>query len=78
MPGTVLAVTVEQGAVVAEGDVLLTLEAMKMELSMKAPFAGTVTAVDVAAGDATKLGDRLVVVEPGESGGPGRHEEGLS
>jgi acetyl/propionyl-CoA carboxylase alpha subunit len=69
MPGTVLAVPAEPGAAVAEGQVLLTLEAMKMELSLTAPFAGTVAAVDVAAGDGVRLGDRLVVVEPSD------HEE---
>ena len=38
------------GGTVAEGDVLGTLEAMKMELALKAPFAGTVVEVDVAVG----------------------------
>ena len=41
------------------------LEAMKMELALKAPFAGTVTAVGAAAGDQVALGDRLFVVERG-------------
>ena len=43
------------------------LEAMKMELALKAPFAGTVAAVDAAAGDQVRLGDRLFLVEKGES-----------
>lgn len=63
MPGTVLAVAVESGQGVAEGDVLVTLEAMKMELSLKAPFDGTVTEIDAAVGEQVKLGARLVVVE---------------
>ena len=43
MPGTVLAVSAEVGRTVEEGDVLGVMEAMKMELSLKAPVAGTVT-----------------------------------
>ena len=39
------------------------LEAMKMALSLKAPFAGTVTTVDAAKGEQVKLGDTLFVVE---------------
>ena len=50
----------------AEGDILGVMEAMKMELSLKAPFAGTVAAVDAATGDQVALGARLFQVDPAE------------
>jgi acetyl-CoA/propionyl-CoA carboxylase biotin carboxyl carrier protein len=64
MPGTVLAVNVTEGQAVAEGETLGVMEAMKMELALKAPFAGTVTTVGAATGDLAKLGALLFVVEP--------------
>ena len=66
MPGTVLAVSAEVGRTVEEGDVLGVMEAMTMELSLKAPVAGTVTTVGAAVGDQVALGAVLFVVEPEE------------
>ncbi len=66
MPGTVVKVEVEPGDRVAEGDVLVVLEAMKMELAVAATVSGVVSAVPVAAGDGVEAGTVLVVVEPAE------------
>ncbi len=62
MPGTVLDVRVATGDRVEQGQLLLVLEAMKMEVPLKAPFDGTVTAVDAATGSQVNLGARLVEV----------------
>ncbi len=63
MPGTVVSVKVEQGATVAAGDVVLVLEAMKMQHSVTAPHAGTVTQIDVEPGAQVASGEVLAVVE---------------
>ncbi len=63
MPGTIIAVNVEPGAVVAQGDTLLVMEAMKMELAVAASTAGTVISVSVAVGDSVEAGQVLAVVE---------------
>ena len=66
MPGTVLEVRVGVHERVVEGQVLGMMEAMKMELSLTAPFAGTVTGVEAEAGQQVALGATLFVVERAE------------
>jgi 3-methylcrotonyl-CoA carboxylase alpha subunit/acetyl-CoA/propionyl-CoA carboxylase biotin carboxyl carrier protein len=63
MPGTVLDVAVTEGQAVQDGELLGVLEAMKMELTLKAPFAGRVTKVAAAVGDQVALGSELFVVD---------------
>lgn len=63
MPGQVRAVLVDPGADVKAGQTLVLLEAMKMELQVKAPHAGKVAAVLVQVGQVVERGQRLVDVE---------------
>jgi len=63
MPGLVRLVSVVEGASVAKGDPLVTMEAMKMELSLTAPRDGKVSSVTVAAGDQVSEGALLVELE---------------
>jgi len=60
MPGTVVKVLVAVGQVVRRGDTLLTLEAMKMELPVRAPHDGTITAVHCREGELVQAGVRLL------------------
>ena len=62
MPGTILNVNVNAGATVKTGDVLVVLEAMKMENEIKAAADGTVTAVHVRKGDSVESGTPLVTI----------------
>ncbi|MBE0439205.1 MAG: sodium-extruding oxaloacetate decarboxylase subunit alpha [Gammaproteobacteria bacterium] len=62
LAGTIWKVEVAIGQSVEEGDVLVILEAMKMETQVVAERAGTVTFVAVKPGDAVKVGDQLVSI----------------
>mgnify|MGYP003194476995 CR=1 FL=1 len=60
MPGNILAVNVAAGDMVKKGQVLMVLEAMKMENEIVAPQDGTVASVNVNKGDTVNSGDVLV------------------
>ena len=62
MPGTILKVNCTQGAAVKAGDVLVILEAMKMENEIMAPHDGTVAQVVTSKGATVDTGDPLVVL----------------
>ncbi|HQZ40806.1 MAG TPA: hypothetical protein PLH72_17375 [Vicinamibacterales bacterium] len=63
MPATVVKVLAEPGQTVVEGDTLLVLEAMKMELPVRAPRAGVVGAIRCTAGELVQPGIALVDLE---------------
>lgn len=62
MPGKILSVKTSVGAAVKRGDVVMVLEAMKMENEIVAPEDGTVASINVAAGDAVEAGDTLATL----------------
>jgi propionyl-CoA carboxylase alpha chain len=64
MPGRIVKVLVEEGQEVTDGQVVIVLEAMKMEHSLRAPYDGLVRSITAAPGDQVEAGHVLVVVEP--------------
>ena len=62
LAGNIWKVQVSAGQAVQEGDVLVILEAMKMETEVRAAKAGTVVSVDVKEGDAVQVGDSLITL----------------
>ncbi|MDG2175431.1 MAG: sodium-extruding oxaloacetate decarboxylase subunit alpha [Gammaproteobacteria bacterium] len=62
LAGNIFKVNVTVGQKVAEGEVLIILEAMKMETEVKAPSAGTVRSIKVADGNAVAVGDELLSI----------------
>jgi oxaloacetate decarboxylase alpha subunit len=60
LAGNIVRVAVAAGDVVDAGEVIVILEAMKMETEVRAPRAGSVTALSVSAGDAVAVGDTLL------------------
>lgn len=62
MPGKILSVKANVGASVKKGEVILILEAMKMENEVVAPEDGTIASINVSAGDAVEAGDTLATL----------------
>lgn len=62
MPGTILSVNVQPGQAVKKGDVLVMLEAMKMENEIMAPIDGTVATVNASKGQSVQSGDVLLTL----------------
>ncbi len=64
LPGTVVALLAEQGATLQKGAPILTLEVMKMEQTLRAPFAGVLKAIKCKVGDIVAEGVELAEIEP--------------
>jgi 3-methylcrotonyl-CoA carboxylase alpha subunit len=64
MPATVIKVQVQPGAAVKKGDIVVVLEAMKMEHVLEAPHAGVIVEICVAVGDQVQGGAQLIVLGP--------------
>lgn len=71
MPGKIVSIKVEVGDAVAAGDVLLVLEAMKMQNEVASPADGIVTEVRVHDGATVDTPDVLIVLGPRDDQGPG-------
>ncbi len=66
IPGKIVSIAVEEGDIVAEGDVVMILEAMKMQNEIHAPLSGSVTAVNCKPGDSIEANSPLIVIQPEE------------
>jgi biotin carboxyl carrier protein len=63
MPGTILSIKAKAGSEVKKGDVIMILEAMKMENEILAPQDGKILSVEVTEGSSVNTGDILAVME---------------
>lgn len=63
IPGTIVHIEVKEGQSVKEGDVLLTLQAMKMNNKLTAPFAGKIKKISVNPGDKIPKGTLMIEME---------------
>jgi len=64
LPGTVVALLAEEGATLEKGAPILTLEVMKMEQTLRAPFAGVLKVIKCKVGDIVQEGVELAEIEP--------------
>jgi biotin carboxyl carrier protein len=63
MPGIIIHIAVESGASVTEGDELLIMESMKMEIPVEAPRSGVVQEIHVAVGDRAQEEQLLMTLQ---------------
>lgn len=66
IPGKIVSIAISEGQQVSEGDVVMILEAMKMQNEIHAPLSGIVAAVNCKPGDSVEANSPLVVITPEE------------
>jgi len=64
MPGSIVEISVKEGQEVVEGDLILILEAMKMQNEMRTPIAGKVTEIACSVGENVEANRTLVIITP--------------
>ncbi|MFN8614726.1 MAG: acetyl-CoA carboxylase biotin carboxyl carrier protein subunit [Vampirovibrionales bacterium] len=67
MPGSIVSIAVQQGDVVSEGQLLVIMESMKMELSLNSAISGIVSEINVTTGDKVTIGQKLITVVPSQN-----------
>ena len=66
IPGKIVSISAKEGQKVSEGDVVMILEAMKMQNEIQAPLSGTVTAINCKPGDSVEANSPLIIIQPEE------------
>jgi biotin carboxyl carrier protein len=64
MPGLVVSIPVSVGDAIAEGDVLIILESMKMQNELKSPQGGIISEIEVQPGDSVEQKQRMLTITP--------------
>ena len=67
IPGKIVSISAKEGQKVSEGDVVMILEAMKMQNEIQAPLSGTVTAINCKPGDNVEANSPLIIILPEEN-----------
>ena len=66
IPGKIVSISIKEGQIVSEGDVVMILEAMKMQNEIQAHLSGTVTAINCKPGDSVEANSPLIIIQPEE------------
>ena len=67
IPGKIVSISIKEGQIVSEGDVVMILEAMKMQNEIQAPLSGTVTVINCKPGDSVEANSPLIIIQPEEN-----------